>query len=453
VSLEAKRKQAGQRFYDHLTGILATDQGVDFHGGNRYRIKAGKITLGLRVCAMRLDCGFDNERLLSSINAKIASHLIPWECKYTPSSYPDGRYAVIEAVWPEGLERDDIPLSSLDIPALSGERLVVGKAQAGETITLPSHHIEHLLVAGQTGSGKSWALRSLTTQLMHPCKGLNNRLVLIDGKGGEGLGILGGVRGQVGPLALDARNTVAALGWCVNEMEKRYDAIRQNGGFSLNGDFPHVFVVFDEFQRYTRDGNNPLVVELMNRLATQGRAAHMHLIAGTQKPLVGVWGDSTTPDQFSAAIGGRVKDWHASKAIMGDTTPRCDMLLPKGDMYVKAVVPDLVVERVQVAYVPETELAQMGGGQPDLDVWPEYDTENLSRDPGRPQKQPTAEEIAVGLIAVAQDNKRHWYRKQLESPPGAERTDRIIEQCVDIMAALRSRGASLGVTTRKGMSV
>jgi hypothetical protein len=448
TTLEQRRKEYGHRFYDHFTRLLATDAGKTFHGGNKYRIRAGRITLGLRVCSIRVDCGFDNDRLLKSINSNNVGQLVPWTCAIEPVAYPygkDSKFAVIDAVWPPGLERADVQLGELEA-SLSGDRMVVGPNQAGEVITLPSHHIEHLLVAGQTGSGKSWTLRSLGYQLSMEGRGLPNQLVLLDGKGGEGLGILNGVRGQVGPLALDTESTVNALTWCVIEMSRRYDAIRQGGGFKLNGEFPHVFVLFDEFQRYTKDGANTVVVELMNLLATQGRAAHIHLIAGTQKPLVGVFGDSTTPDQFSAAIGGRVKSWHASRAIMGDTTPRCDMLLPGGDAYVKAVVPDLVIDRVQMAYVPEQELAAAAGGKLQMEHWPACDLEDVagvSQGRGRPKKPTTDEELAVGLLAAVGDYGRDWFRERLDKPPGASRADRIIDKSHRVLAEVYRRGGKL----------
>ena len=446
MNLEARRNKSGREFYGHFTNLIAGPKGVEFHHGNPFRIVSGKVTLGLRVCLVSVDCGFDNDRLLKSMNSKIISHLVPWETKYVPTAGSNGRYITIEAVWPPGLERADITLASLDIKHPSGNKLVIGPSQAGEVITLPSHDIVHLLVGGMTDSGKSFLIRSLTSQLSQACKGQDNMLVMLDGKGGEGLGILQGSHGQVGPLALNAQTSINALGWTIDEMNRRYDAIQQNGGRSLNGDFPHVFVIFDEFQRYTKDGSNPTIVEQMNVLATQGRAAHIHLIASTQKPLVGVFGDSTTPDQFAAAIGGKVKSHYASRAIMGGSYPRCDTLLPQGDMWVSASVPHLIIERVQVAYIPERWLAP--DGEPlMMDAWPEYDTSKLGgeeRVVGRPPKTPTFEELAVGLLAAAGGKKRYWFREQFEGDtPGADRSDKIIEQCYNILAEVTRRGGQL----------
>jgi len=217
----------------------------------------------------------------------------------------------------------------------------------------------------------------------------------------------------------------------------------------MDGDTPHIFVVFDEPQRWTKGNKNPAIVALMNTIATQGRAAGLHFLVGTQKPLVGVFGDSTTADQFSGAVGFRVKSYQASAAIFGGPKPRADTLLPAGDAYVVAASPRTVQERVQVAYIPEDELARIGGGQPMLDEWPEYDVAGLDQKAsGRPPKCTTPQEIAHGLETVALGRGRPYFRELFENgnTPGASRSRRILGECREIVEIMRERGLSYGAT-------
>jgi len=446
MTIEAQRKARGKEFFHHVVEMVANPRRDEFHGGVPFEVAAAPpLILGLRVCSIGINCGWDNSRLFKKLDDAMLPQFVPWKCEVPPTAYVSGRHVFIEAAWPEELQQNDIRLDDVSSPDVrDGGRIIVGPNARGVNITLPAREIEHLLVAGQTGSGKSWTLRSIAAQLRIPPRDrLPNLLVMLDGKGGEGLGIINGLPGQVGPLAIDTHSTIDALGWCVDEMQDRYEKIRASGGWKLNGDTSDIFVIFDEFQRYTKDSSNPVIVELMNRLATQGRAARIHVIAGTQKPLVGVFGDSTTQDQFSAAIGGRVKSYQASQAIFGSNQPRADTLLPHGDAYIVANVPRLVQERVQVAYIPEADLARAGGGQPQLEQWPEYDVSGLSeKKSGRPTKQDTPQELALGIETALRGNGRPWFRAQFENgnTPGAGRARRILTRCREIVAIMTERG-------------
>lgn len=423
--------------------ISSEKRGDDFHGGVPFSILRSEIVLGLRVCSIMLDCGFDNSRLLKRLDRPTLPHLIPWMCNIDPSAYSSGRFVVIEAEWPDGYQRDDITLDEVSTESVRrNDRIIVGVNSLGTNITLYARELEHLLIAGQTGSGKSYTLRSLVRQLGAPGPD-RNMLVLLDGKGGEGLGLVSGISpSQVGPLAVNADDVTNALGWCYDEMKARYQSIANSGGLKLNSDHRHIFVVFDEFQVFTKSRSSPAITGLLNSLATQGRAAKIHVIACTQKPLVESWGDSTTPDQFSAAVAQRVKTYQASKAIVGGSFPRCDTLLPKGDAYVIAAVPNHIVERVQVVYVPENVLMSLKGCQSMMDEWPEFDVSGHSSFVGRPAKVSTPTEIAIGIEAVIKGKARHWYRDQFDNgdTPGAGRADRLLSRCGEVVGTLRERG-------------
>jgi len=447
---ERRRDDAARQLCNYVMERLISPS--SFNRGVPFRVRAVQFIAGPRVLISLFDVGFDAERLQKRLAPASISHIVPsnWPCeKRPPVSYSYGRFVAIEAIWPDGLGCDDIQLKDVSNAALSGDRIAVGQNQVGTLICFPSSKIEHVLVAGQTGSGKTYTMRSLGAQLSLPRRhgAPSNRLVLIDGKRGDGLGIINGVPGQVGPLAICDSEAINALGWVVDEMHERYDWKERNKVGVLPDSFPHIHVLVDEFQIWTYESNNPVVTALMNRIATQGRGAWIHLIAATQKPVVGVFGrkgiGSTTADQFSATIGQRVKSAETSRVVVGGSYPRCDLLLNRGDSYVIAKVPDSVMERVQVAYITESDLQRMAGGELDLDEYPEFDPSVLGEkvNRGRPTKLTSDREWAYGLEAVIRGEHRDWYQEQFESPaPGSSRARAILSRCKEIVNIMRNRG-------------
>lgn len=455
-SIDTRREDTGHKFYNHASEIIHNPRrGADFHGGVPFIIREADFIKGLRVCMIRVNVGFDGDRLLKKLTRSALPHLVPWECAHEPTAYPDGRFIVIEAQWPpdEGLEHDDIQLKNIRSAGLGGNVIVIGQNQVGMTICLPSSEIEHILIAGQTGAGKSFTMRSMGAQLSKQRRRedeLPNQIVLVDGKRGGGLGIINGLPGQVGPIAVETPDAIDALGWCVDEMNRRYDTKSQIGGGKLDGIVSDLFVLIDEPQVWTADSINPIITALVNRLATQGRGAKVHLIAGTQKPMVSVFGKggvgSTSKDQFSAIIGQRVGSADTSRVVMGASVPRCDLLLDKGDSHVVVTTPDEVRERVQVAYVSEADLQRLAGGKPTLDEWPEFDASSLGNGHaknGRPGKTTTAQEWAIGLETVAKGSGRPWYREQFEKPPGSSRARAILTKCKEIVRIMGERGVGI----------
>jgi len=96
-----------------------------------------------------------------------------------------GRYVRCEAGWPDGLAEKVIHLADLGQHPRNGGRWIAGKSETGATVVPGlTDKIPHFLVAGETGSGKSVALRSAVLQLSADP---DNSIVLVDGKMGESL--------------------------------------------------------------------------------------------------------------------------------------------------------------------------------------------------------------------------------------------------------------------------
>jgi hypothetical protein len=185
------------------------------------------------------------------------------------------------------------------IPALS---FVVGKTRAKEII-MSLQTVPHLLVAGQTGGGKSTFLRGLITSLY-----LNNRnfeFTLIDLKGGlefqifedtKGINVIPSVAESIKTLKnledlLKLRMAVLKENKCKDidaylalppEKQKEIENIT-----SMKG--RHVLVV-DEAAEMFLAGSHASTSEIqsarkvLSQIARQGRSAGVHLVIATQRP-------------------------------------------------------------------------------------------------------------------------------------------------------------------------
>jgi len=391
---------------------------------------------GPRVAALEILAGVDAGRLLKLLGADdcaLVRQLIPWDFGYhNPAVYMHGRRVRIEVPWPDELQQSDIPLAKLGQCPADGRRFIAGLNEHGATVRVGlSDSNAHILISGQTGSGKSWAMRSVAAQLSQ-----NDRaqLVLIDGKWGDGLGILNGLQGQVGPIAVEREDVIGALYWTYVEMRRRYQESEQ--------DPPPLTVVFDEFQEFTRGAQEPAIIELLRRIGSQGRAANVHLVAGTQHPTVDVFGDNTTRRHFTARIALRVTDYAASEAAVGGPNPRADLhLLGQGDAY---VVTSNAVQRVQMAYIPPASFRGYTGGQPQVRAWPVFKAESLGVNTrGRPRELYSPEEYARAIIAARDGVGRPTLQDRLRKKGqtmGGGRSGRLLQVGQTIHAILEADG-------------
>lgn len=421
-------------------------------------LRTGQVytgVLGQRVCSLKFNVGLDNERLLAVLTPEKLAHFIPWDCTpYNPAARIEGRYVVIEAPWPAGLQRSKITLDSLGQSPHDGTRFIAGPDQRASTVTLTYAEIIHVLIGGTTGSGKSTVLQSVGYQATRGNLKdyVHNSLVLLCGKQGEGLGLLNGLPGQQGPLAISADEWVNALGWIADEIDNRYKQVVLNrgrkGSYGGENQKPRIIVIADEPQVFTERGTHPAVTQLFKKALIQGRAAGVHVWAGTHKPTVTMFGHggNAVRDMFDATIGLRVPTATSSRVLRGDDA--CMHLLGQGDARVFAPIADgqYVDARVQMAYIPEAQLLAASGGHPVMDRWPPYDTSKINHQNdgkrGRARSQFTDEQLAISIYGAQQP--RPWGRDILEKEleragcpvPGHSKLDRLLKKGRRIAAFL-----------------
>ena len=83
----------------------------------------------------------------------------------------------------------------------------------------------HLLIAGQTGSGKSVCINTIIMSILYKASPSDVKLIMIDPKVVE-LSVYNGIPHLLIPVVTDPKKAAAALNWAVNEMEERYKKVR-----------------------------------------------------------------------------------------------------------------------------------------------------------------------------------------------------------------------------------
>jgi S-DNA-T family DNA segregation ATPase FtsK/SpoIIIE len=231
----------------------------------------------------------------------------------------------------------------------------------------------HLLVAGSTGSGKSVFMNTLIGSLVARHSAHTLRMVMIDPKMVE-LAAYNGLPHMACPVitdtAKDARNV---LGQLVDEMERRYRAMRALGARSLEGfndiirtrrksefidyegpwqPLPYLVLIIDEMadmmMTLGRDAETPIA-----RLAQKARAAGLHMVIATQRPTTDVV-TGLIKANFATRVAFRVLSGVDSRTILDHVG--AETLLGKGDMLYLASGGS---KRIHGAYLSEAEVQAM----------------------------------------------------------------------------------------------
>jgi S-DNA-T family DNA segregation ATPase FtsK/SpoIIIE len=172
--------------------------------------------------------------------------------------------------------------------------IAIGKDISGSSIVADLDKMPHLLIAGQTGSGKSVMINSVLTSLLYRNSPSDLKLILVDPKQVE-LKPYDDIPHLLAPVITDPEKCISALKWAVAEMERRYRALSEAGRRNIaeynnlkkEEGMPYVIIVIDELadlmMMAARD-----VEALVVRVAQKARAVGIHLVLATQRPSVDV---------------------------------------------------------------------------------------------------------------------------------------------------------------------
>jgi S-DNA-T family DNA segregation ATPase FtsK/SpoIIIE len=301
----------------------------------------------------------------------------------------------------EFLSNDDFSGNRHQIP------VVMGKDIGGQTVLSDLARMPHLLVAGQTGSGKSVFMNGLICSLLYRFTPDELRLILIDPKFIE-FNSYQDIPHLLLPVVDDPKNASTALKWAVREMERRYrilqllgaknlagynqkvdemgaDVVRdllleeqgqgeeENGQqtFISGGDWMEAFELDEEEQ--PRIGKLPYIVVIIDeladlmmtakkevehsiaRIAQKARAAGIHLVVATQRPSTDVVTGlikANLPSRASFQLASYID----SRTILDK--PGADRLLGQGDMlFIPPGVSSLL--RLHGAYLSDGEIEKI----------------------------------------------------------------------------------------------
>jgi len=220
----------------------------------------------------------------------------------------------------------------------------------------------HVLVAGQTGSGKSVLLNSWIATVLFRTTPDEVRLILVDPKRVE-LNEYNNIPHLLTPVVFEPEKIVSSLKWAVREMERRYKLFSQKGVKKLESfnkivpaeeKIPYIVIIIDELADIMLFA--PAEVEdVICRIAQMARATGIHLVLATQRPSVDVLTGlikANIPCRISFAVASMTD----SRVILD--TPGAEKLLGRGDMLY--VPPDQAKPtRIQGPFISDGEVKKL----------------------------------------------------------------------------------------------
>ncbi|MBB1567665.1 DNA translocase FtsK, partial [Candidatus Saccharibacteria bacterium] len=256
----------------------------------------------------------------------------------------------------------------------------IGKDISGRPFVGELNKMPHLLVAGQTGSGKSVMINTLLTSLLYRNSPSEMKLILVDPKQVE-MAPYADIPHLLTPVIVEPEKTISALKWAVNEMERRYSLLAEEKVRDIKtynekiktrgkqiavadeqghmqkvdeGRMPYVVIVVDELADLMMVAARD-VEALIVRLAQKARAVGIHLVLATQRPSVDVITGlikANVPARIAFTVASQVD----SRTILDQIG--AEKLLGQGDMLMKtASMPK--PKRIQGAWVMDEEVAKV----------------------------------------------------------------------------------------------
>lgn len=237
----------------------------------------------------------------------------------------------------------------------------IGRDIAGDAVVGELNKMPHLLIAGQTGSGKSVMINTLLTSLLYRNSPSDMKLILVDPKQVE-MAPYADIPHLLAPVITKPEECISALKWAVNEMERRYNLLAEEKLRDIKSynqkkkdeGMPYIVIVIDELADLMMIAARD-VEALIVRLAQKARAVGIHLVLATQRPSVDVI-TGLIKANIPARIAFTVASQVDSRTILDQIG--AEKLLGQGDMLL--LTPDMAKpKRIQGAWVIDEEVQKV----------------------------------------------------------------------------------------------
>ncbi|MXY68225.1 MAG: DNA translocase FtsK [Acidobacteriia bacterium] len=268
-----------------------------------------------------------------------------------------------------------------------------GKIHCTDLATMP-----HLLVAGQTGSGKSVMVNTMIMSILLHATPDDVRFILIDPKAVE-MTLYRDIPHLLTPVIVDMKEAINALKNATREMERRLQLLARHGcrnisqfnrHVELQGEdgpedvvgvelekLPYIVVIVDELADLMIQHGNQ-VEGSIQRLAQMARAVGIHLLLATQRPSVNVITGvikANIPARLSFLLATRVD----SRTILDSNG--AESLLGQGDMLFLPPGGAGRMRRLHGPLVTEQEIEAVVSHWKEL-ARPKYETDYLASPDG-----------------------------------------------------------------------
>lgn len=238
--------------------------------------------------------------------------------------------------------------------------LPLGEDTLGNPVYADLSDLPHLLVAGQTGSGKSVFLNTSISSLIATRMPEEVQFLMIDPKQVEFIPYEG-LPHLMEPIANDTAEAKALLDVAVNEMERRFLLLKKAKCKKISDyrekkgteKLPYIVFIVDEFADLMMMGSLAEKKEVESkiiRIAQKARAVGIHMILATQKPLAKIV-TSLIKANMPARIAFEVASGVDSRVVLDELG--AENLLGKGDMLFKD---SKGMKRIQAPWISDDDI-------------------------------------------------------------------------------------------------
>lgn len=239
--------------------------------------------------------------------------------------------------------------------------VTLGLDVSGKPVVADIGKMPHVLIAGQTGSGKSVCVNTFLASILFRASPSEVKFIMVDPKRVELTGY-NDIPHLLSPVIVEADKVLSALRWLTREMDRRYELFAKAGARNIETynemsgfqALPYIVLLIDELADIML--LSPVEVEdAITRIAQMSRAVGIHMVLATQRPSVNVITGlikANIPTRVAFAVSSQID----SRVILD--TQGAEKLLGKGDMLY--LPPDQAKPaRIQGAFINDAEIKNL----------------------------------------------------------------------------------------------